>query len=44
MYSANPASTDMQRAVDETIGANWVLFLTQGVILMTLGVLAVIWP
>lgn len=44
MYSANPTSTDMQRAVNETIAANWVLFLIQGVIMMILGVIAVIWP
>jgi uncharacterized membrane protein HdeD (DUF308 family) len=34
----------MRRDIEETMQAHWALFLTQGVIMMILGVLAVIWP
>lgn len=44
MNSRNPTPSDVQRAFNETIGTYWVLFLVQGVIMIALGVLAVIWP
>jgi uncharacterized membrane protein HdeD (DUF308 family) len=34
----------MQHAVRDTVRLHWQLFLTQGVIMVILGVLAVIWP
>jgi uncharacterized membrane protein HdeD (DUF308 family) len=34
----------MQRAVKDSVRLNWQLFLGQGVIMVILGVLAVIWP
>src|SRR5215472_10681718 len=42
-YSNNPIS-DTQRSINETLRSHWVLFVTQGVIMMILGVLAIIWP
>ncbi len=46
MTSSNPSATptlsDMQRAVKDTVHLHWQLFLTQGVIMVILGVLAVI--
>jgi uncharacterized membrane protein HdeD (DUF308 family) len=44
MNSSNPTPSDVQRALNETMRTHWVLFLVQGVIMMILGVLAVIWP
>jgi uncharacterized membrane protein HdeD (DUF308 family) len=44
MASANPTLSDMQHAVRDTVRHHWQLFLTQGVIMLILGVLAVIWP
>jgi uncharacterized membrane protein HdeD (DUF308 family) len=44
MNSANTMPGDARRVIDETMRAHWALFLTQGVIMMILGVLAVIWP
>src|SRR6185369_17689694 len=44
MASANPTLSDMQRAVRDTVRLHWQLFLAQGVIMLILGVLAVIWP
>ena len=48
MASSSPSSTptlsDMQRAVKDTVHLHWQLFLTQGVIIVILGLLAVIWP
>lgn len=35
---------EVQRALNETMRTYWVLFLIQGVIMMILGALAVIWP
>lgn len=35
---------DMRRGIEETMQTWWALFLTQGVIMIILGVLAVIWP
>jgi uncharacterized membrane protein HdeD (DUF308 family) len=34
----------MQRAIKDTVRLHWQLFLAQGVIMLVLGVLAVIWP
>ena len=48
MVSSNPSATptlsDMQRAVKDTVHLHWQLFLAQGVIMVMLGVLAVVWP
>jgi len=44
MASSNPTLSDMQRAVKDTVHLHWQIFLTQGVIMAILGVLAVIWP
>ena len=35
---------DVERAISETVRTYWVLFLVQGVIMMVLGLLAIIWP
>ena len=34
----------MQRAVKDALGAYWRLFLFQGVVMIILGVLAIVWP
>jgi uncharacterized membrane protein HdeD (DUF308 family) len=44
MASTNPNINDMQRAVKDTAHLHWQIFLTQGVIMVVLGVLAVVWP
>ena len=44
MSSANATLSDMQHAVRDTVRLHWQLFLTQGVIMVILGVLAVVWP
>jgi uncharacterized membrane protein HdeD (DUF308 family) len=44
MAFTNPALYQTERAIIEAIRASWVLFLMQGIIMMMLGVLAVIWP
>ena len=44
MSSSNPTFSDMQHAVRDTVRLHWRLFLTQGVIMVILGLLAVIWP
>jgi uncharacterized membrane protein HdeD (DUF308 family) len=44
MSSSNLSISDMQHAVKDTARHHWQLFLTQGVIMTILGVLAVIWP
>jgi uncharacterized membrane protein HdeD (DUF308 family) len=44
MASSNPTLSDMQRAVKDTVHLHWQIFLAQGVIMVILGVLAVIWP
>jgi hypothetical protein len=41
MASTNPNISDMQRAVKDTVHLHWQIFLTQGVIMVVLGVLAV---
>jgi len=44
MSSSNLSLSDMQIAVRDTVRYHWQLFLTQGVIMTILGILAVIWP
>jgi uncharacterized membrane protein HdeD (DUF308 family) len=44
MSSSNPTFSDMKHAVRDTVRLHWRLFLTQGVIMVILGLLAVIWP
>jgi uncharacterized membrane protein HdeD (DUF308 family) len=44
MSSPDLSINDMQHAVRDTVRHHWQLFLTQGVIMTVLGVLAVIWP
>lgn len=44
MTSSNFKANEMRRGIEETMQASWALFLTQGVIMIILGVLAVIWP
>jgi uncharacterized membrane protein HdeD (DUF308 family) len=44
MSSLDPTVEDIQRAVRNTVRLHWRLFLTQGVIITILGLLAVIWP
>ncbi len=44
MNPSNPTPRKAQRALDETLGTYWVLFLVHGVIMIVLGALAVIWP
>lgn len=44
MASGNSALSYMQRAVSDALGANWRLFLFQGLVMIILGVLAVAQP
>ena len=44
MSSAEPTLSDMQQAVRDTVRLHWQLFLAQGVIMVILGILAIIWP
>ena len=44
MSTSNITLTNAERAITETIRAHWVLFLVQGIIMMVLGVLAIVWP
>jgi uncharacterized membrane protein HdeD (DUF308 family) len=44
MSHSNPALNDPQRAIQDMLRTYWVLFLVQGIVMMALGVLAVIWP
>lgn len=44
MNSWNPTATDVQSALNETMRTYWFMFLIQGVLMMILGALAVIWP
>ncbi len=44
MSTSNIALNDAERAITETVRTHWVLFLAQGIIMMVLGVLAIIWP
>lgn len=44
MTSVDPTLSDMQRAVRDPLRLHWRLFLTQGVIMVILGILAIAWP
>jgi len=44
MTSLDPTLSDMQRSVRDTVRLHWQLFLAQGIIMLVLGVLAIIWP
>ena len=42
--STSNTRLDSERAITETLRIHWLLFLVQGIIMMVLGALAVIWP
>jgi uncharacterized membrane protein HdeD (DUF308 family) len=44
MTSSNLKANEMRLGIEETIQTYWGLFLAQGVMMMILGMLAVIWP
>ena len=44
MTSLDPTLSGMQRSVRDTVRLHWQLFLAQGIIMLVLGVLAIIWP
>jgi len=44
MTYSNSIPDDMRRSIEGTMRAYWALFLTQGIIMIILGALAVIWP
>ena len=44
MTSSNSIPSENRRGIEETMQTHWALFLAQGVIMMILGVLAMIWP
>lgn len=44
MSSSEPTINDIRRSVRDAVRLHWQLFLAQGVIMLILGVLAVIWP
>lgn len=44
MSSSDPAINDIRQSVKDAVRLHWALFVTQGVIMTILGVLAVIWP
>jgi uncharacterized membrane protein HdeD (DUF308 family) len=44
MTSSNSIPGENRRGIEETMQTHWALFLAQGVIMMILGVLAMIWP
>ena len=44
MTLLNPSASNMQRAIQEALGAHWRLFLFQGVVMIVLGVIAIIAP
>ena len=44
MTSSNSIPSENCRGIEETMQTHWALFLAQGVIMMILGVLAMIWP
>jgi len=44
MSTSKIALNDAERAITKTVRTHWVLFLVQGVVMMVLGVLAIIWP
>jgi uncharacterized membrane protein HdeD (DUF308 family) len=44
MIYSNSIPEEMRRGIEETMRTHWALFLAQGVIMIILGVLGVIWP
>lgn len=44
MTYSNSMPDEMRRGIEETMRTSWALFLAQGVIMIILGALAVIWP
>jgi uncharacterized membrane protein HdeD (DUF308 family) len=44
MNSWNPTAGDVQSALNEAMRTYWIMFLIQGVLMIILGALAVIWP
>jgi uncharacterized membrane protein HdeD (DUF308 family) len=44
MTTTDPDFNEMQRAVADTLRAHWVMFLTQGVIMVVLGAVAFVAP
>jgi len=44
MSSLDPTLSDMHRAVSKALRAHWRLFMTQGVIMVILGTVAIVWP
>jgi uncharacterized membrane protein HdeD (DUF308 family) len=44
MSFPNPTLSDNQHAINELMRTYWILFLVQGIIMVVLGVLAIIWP
>jgi uncharacterized membrane protein HdeD (DUF308 family) len=44
MTSSNFVPDEMRHGIEETMRTYWVLFLVQGLIMIVLGALAVIWP
>jgi uncharacterized membrane protein HdeD (DUF308 family) len=44
MKLANPALSQAERTIAETIRTSWALFLVQGLIMIALGLVAIIWP
>jgi len=44
MSTSEPTVSDIQRSIRDSVRLHWSLFLTQGVIITILGILAVVWP
>jgi len=44
MASVDSTLSDMQRAARDALGSRWGLILSQGVVMIILGVLAIVWP
>jgi len=44
MSAENLTVSDMKRAVRDTVRLHWQLFLAQGVIMLILGIVAIVWP
>lgn len=44
MTSSHSKLNEFQRSVRETVQLNWLLFVTQGAIMIILGIPAIVWP
>jgi len=44
MGTSKIALNDPERAISEAVRTHWIMFLVQGIIMVVLGVLAIIWP